>query len=182
MWANDRGVELSAVVRLRPAVLADADAGADLHRSCWREAYTALVDPRLLAARLNDRERWVNAWRKQLEDGPQRWLAEVAGELIGFGVAGPSRDNAAPAAEELYAVYVRAAWYGTGVGQALLASVIGDRAASLWVLENNLRAQGFYARNGFAADGAREHYAGLDAWEIRMARPAQRMTRRTMRS
>ena len=181
MRANDRGVELSAGVRLRPAEPADAEAGADLHRRCWREAYTGLVDDRLLTVRLNDRERWVNAWREQLVSGPQRWLAEVAGELIGFAVAGASRDDEAPAAEELYAEYVRAAWHGSGVGQALLARAIGDRAASLWVLENNHRARGFYARNGFAPDGAREHYAGLDAWEIRMTRPAQRVTQGTMR-
>jgi len=40
----------------------------------------------------------------------------------------------------------------------------------LFVLAENGRAQAFYRRNGFAADGHRQRYAGLDAWEIRMVR------------
>ena len=40
----------------------------------------------------------------------------------------------------------------------------------LFVLEANVRAQAFYRGNGFVADGHRQLYAGLDAWEIRMVR------------
>jgi hypothetical protein len=40
----------------------------------------------------------------------------------------------------------------------------------VWVLEANARARAFYRRHGFEADGAREHFAALDAWEIRMVR------------
>jgi GNAT superfamily N-acetyltransferase len=155
---------------LRPAVLADAEAGAALHAACWREAYGPLVDPDRLAERLADTDRWVAAWRAQLTDGPPRVLAEVAGGLLGFAVVGPSRDED-EAADELYALYVRARWWGTGLGAALWAAVRPDTACSLWVLEANQRAQSFYRRQGFVADGAREHYAGLDAWEIRMVRP-----------
>ena len=47
-------------------------------------------------------------------------------------------------------------------------------AAFLWVLEDNPRAQAFYARNSFGADGARD-VLGAD-WhnlpEIRRVRPA----------
>jgi GNAT superfamily N-acetyltransferase len=158
-------------VTLRDAVLADADAGAALHRNCWREAYGALAtDPALLRARLADVGWWVRSWRAQLESGPPRIVAEAEGELIGFAVAGPSRDLGPPVPDELYAVYVRKLWYGTGVGQALLKAVLGDRPASLWVLEDNVRARGFYERNGFTVDGAREWHAGLGTWEVRMVR------------
>jgi ribosomal protein S18 acetylase RimI-like enzyme len=95
----------------------------------------------------------------------------VDGELVGFAVVGPSRDDQAPAAEELYALYTRASWWGSGLGQALWDAVAPEASCSLWVLEANARAQGFYRRNGFVADGAREHYDSLDAWEIRMVRP-----------
>ena len=97
-------------------------------------------------------------------------MAEVEGELIGFSVAGPARDPEPPVELELYAVYVRRLWYGTGVGQALTEAVIGDRPACLWVLETNLRARAFYARNGFRPDGERQWYAGLGAWEVRLVR------------
>ncbi|HEY0949156.1 GNAT family N-acetyltransferase [Nocardioides sp.] len=156
---------------LRAAGAGDAEAGAALHRACWREAYGPYVDPLLLDQRLADADRWVASWRHQLASGPPRVLAEADGELIGFAVAGPARDADPPAPIELYAIYTRAAWWGTGLGRRLWEAVRPERPCSLWVLEANARARAFYARLGFAADGARELYAGLDAWEIRMVRP-----------
>ena len=155
---------------LRPATSADAVAGAALHAACWREAYGPYADPDLLAARLPDTERWVSAWPRQLEVGPPRVLAEVDEELVGFAVSGPCRDEAAGTPSELYAIYTRAAHWGTGLGQRLWEAVRPDDACCLWVLEDNERARGFYARNGFVADGARELYADLGTWEIRMVR------------
>ncbi len=164
-------MSLPADVELRTAVPADAEAGAALHIACWREAYGPYVDPARLDERLADTARWIAAWTRQLIDGPPRSLVEAGGELVGFSVVGSGRDDDAPAVMELYALYVREAWWGSGVGQALWDATAPDESCSLWVLEANARAQAFYRRNGFAADGAREHYAGLDAWEIRMVRP-----------
>lgn len=156
---------------LRPAVPADAGAGAAMHAACWREAYGPYADPDRLAERLADTDRWVSAWTKHLIDGPPRILAEADGELVGFSVVGPSRDEDGATPYELYAIYVRAAHWGTGLGQRLWEAVRPDGPCSLWVLEANARARGFYARNGFAPDGSREHYDDLGAWEIRMVRP-----------
>ena len=167
----DACVSPIAAARLRPAVPADAEAGAALHMACWREAYTPYADPALLAARLGSTDRFVAAWTKQLAAGPPRVLAEADGELVGFSVVGPNRDPDAPATTELYAIYVRQAWWGTGLGQSLWDAVRSEDSCSLWVLEDNARARGFYARNGFVADGSRELYADLGTWEIRMVRP-----------
>ncbi|WP_051549475.1 GNAT family N-acetyltransferase [Nocardioides sp. URHA0032] len=157
-------------LRLRTAVPADAVAGATMHAACWREAYGPYVDAALLEERLADTARWVAAWTRHLVDGPPRVLAETSGDLIGFSVVGPTRDEDAATPTELYAIYTRAAYWGTGLGQLLWDAVRPDEPCSLWVLEANARAQGFYRRNGFEPDGAREHYAGLDASEIRMVR------------
>lgn len=166
---------LPAGAALRPAVPADAEAGADLQIACWREVYGPLVGADLLESRLHERQRWVDGWHSQLADGPPRTVAVADGELIGFAVTGPTRDarktSGAVSVSELFAIYTRQAWWGTGLGQALLEDVLPGGSTSLWVLEDNLRAQGFYRRNGFEPDGAREHYAGLDAWELRMVRP-----------
>ncbi|WP_028643396.1 GNAT family N-acetyltransferase [Nocardioides sp. URHA0020] len=156
---------------LRAAVPADAEAGAALHVACWREAYTPYADPALLAERLATPDRFESAWRRQLVDGPPRVLAEADGELVGFAVVGDGRDPDAPTPRELYAIYLRAAWWGTGLGQQLWDAVRPEQACSLWVLEDNARARRFYARNGFVADGSRELYEGLGTWEIRMVRP-----------
>lgn len=158
-------------VTLRTAVPTDAVACAAMHAACWREAYGPYVDAALLEERLADTGRWIAAWTKHLADGPPRVLAQAGGEVVGFAVVGPGRDDDGPTAQELYAIYTRAARWGTGLGQALWEAVRPDDPCSLWVLEANARAQGFYRRNGFVPDGAREHYAGLDAWEIRMVRP-----------
>jgi ribosomal protein S18 acetylase RimI-like enzyme len=165
---------LPAGVALRPAVPDDAEAGADLHIACWREAYGPLVGRDLLESRLHDRAHWVAAWEQQLASGPPRTVAETGDQLVGFAVTGATRDggkeSGAVAAYELLAIYTRAAFWGSGVGQTLLDAVLPGDSISLWVLEDNERARGFYRRNGFVPDGAREHYAGLDSWEIRMVR------------
>ena len=156
---------------LRAAVPADAVACATMHAACWREAYGPYVEAALLEERLADTARWTAAWTRHLVDGPPRVLAEADGQIVGFAVSGPTRDEDAPTPYELYALYTRAAYWGTGLGQTLWEAVRPDGACSLWVLEANARARGFYHRNGFTPDGSREHYAGLDATEIRMVRP-----------
>jgi GNAT superfamily N-acetyltransferase len=61
---------------------------------------------------------------------------------------------------ELYALYVRPAWWSTGTGRALMDRVLarsaaaGYSAVTLWVLRDNERARRFYERAGFAPDGA----------------------------
>lgn len=158
-------------VLLRPATLEDSSAAARMHLECWREAYAPYVDGDLLEARLSDPAPWEETWRASVEYGPPRTLAALGDELIGFAVAGPNRDADAPE-RELYALYVREAWWGSGVGQALLDEVLDDRECTLWVLEENRRAIAFYAGNGFVPNGDREFFSWLDAWEIRMTRPA----------
>jgi ribosomal protein S18 acetylase RimI-like enzyme len=141
-----------------------------MHAACWREAYGPYVDVALLEERLAETAKWTAAWTRHLVDGPPRVLAEVDGEPVGFSVVGPTRDEHAATPYELYAIYTRAAYWGSGLGQELWEAVRPDGPCSLWVLEANERARGFYRRNGFVADGSRELYAGLGAWEIRMVR------------
>lgn len=159
-------------ISLRLATADDAEAGAVLHAACWREAYGPYAAPGLLAEKLANTSRWAEAWRVQLEKGPPRPLAVTDdGELVGFSVAGPSRDEGRPTPYELYAIYLREAWWGSGVAQELWEAVRPPGPTSLWVLEDNARARGFYRRNGFEPDGGRELYDDLGAWEIRMVRP-----------
>ncbi len=78
---------------------------------------------------------------------------------------------------ELYALYVTPAWWSAGAGRALMGSALAalrdDRypRAVLWVLADNARARRFYARAGFAPDGATNNLAGLGGvLEVRYAR------------
>ncbi len=155
---------------LRLARPEDAEPGADMHLASWAESYQGLIPPGPLERVLADRDRWVAAWREQLALAP-RWLAESPdGELVGFASAGPDIVEPGSFGLQLYAIYVRSAWHGAGVGQALLDAAIGDAPCSVWVLEHNPRAHAFYARNGFTADGTRMYDERLEAWEVRLVR------------
>ncbi len=72
---------------------------------------------------------------------------------------------------ELAALYVRRAFHGTGIADALLDLAVGDGPCLLWVAERNPRAIAFYRRRGFRLDG---HRGTIPAWEdlriVRMVR------------
>ena len=113
-------------------------------------------------------------WRDRLADpAPEvRYVVgeDPAGEMIGFGAAGPTRDDDAPAPCELYAINLLAAGHGTGLADLLMAELVGDRASSLWVIEGNARARAFYRRHGFERDGATRENEANGVVEIRLVR------------
>ena len=87
-------------------------------------------------------------------------------------MSGPSPDGANESTQ-LHVLYVYAAFHGSGVGTALLESVIEPAApAALWVADPNPRAQAFYRKNGFVPYGSIKIGDGVR--EIRMVRPAAR--------
>lgn len=167
-------------IEIRRAEVADAEAGAWCHMTCWQEAYAGLVDPERLAEKASDIDLRIERWASALADGVLRWIAvnpdpgaAVQDRVIGFSSPGPARDEDAPTPLELYAIYVRAKYWCSGLGYRLLDVAIGKQAATLWVLDGNERATAFYRRQGFVEDGSRvdEPYFGVP--EIRMVRPAQ---------
>lgn len=157
-------------VGLRTATLADAEALVALHEACWREAYDGLLPDTVIASVFADPVAQAERRREQVASGRATWLAETPAGLVGFASAGPGRHDDAPAATELYALYVRAARWGAGVGHRLLVAAVGNLPAYLWVLDGNVRAAHFYERQGFAFDGAEDD--AVDARHLRMVRPA----------
>jgi GNAT superfamily N-acetyltransferase len=84
-------------------------------------------------------------------------------------MSGPPLDGATARGRQLYVLYVRAADHGTGAGRALLEAVVEPgEAAALWVADPNPRAQAFYRKHGFVADGAVQ--VEDDVREVRMVR------------
>jgi GNAT superfamily N-acetyltransferase len=153
-------------VKVRPALPDDAAALTDLHLDCWDDAYTGLVPQRILDERRTTVPERVERWRTILDRSRDTLVAEGPAGLVGFASAGQGRDNDLDL--EVKALYVRRAWWGTGVGYVLLRESIGDRAAYLWVLAGNDRAIAFYERQGFRLDGTEdEHDEGL---HVRMVR------------
>jgi GNAT superfamily N-acetyltransferase len=165
-------------VEIRRALVADAEAAAHCHIACWREGYDDIVDPVRLAEMTGDPTRWFERWRIAIEDGAERWIAihpdgldaPVADRVIGFAAPGITRDHDTLYPLELYAIYVRKPWWGTGLADRLLDVAIGNQPASLWVFETNARARAFYAKHGFVPDGARKDEPRFGVPEIRMVR------------
>lgn len=148
----------------------DAAAGASCHIETWHEAYRGRIAEQHLPT-ADDLPAWTDRWRQHLTHGLPRWLAVRDEAVVGFANSGPSRDeDAEPDDLELYACYVRAAEYGSGLGATLLDRALGQAPATLWVLRDNPRAKAFYAKHGFEPDGAEKLDERIDAWEDRLRR------------
>jgi GNAT superfamily N-acetyltransferase len=155
-------------VRIRRGVPEDAEAMAHLHLDVWDDAYTGVMPQGILDDRREQVVERVERWRDIFTQEKPTWLAEDADGLVGFSGVGVPRDNDVDVDLELYALYVRAAYYGTGLGYALFEQAVGDQAAYLWVLAGNDRAISFYERQGFRLDCTEdEHDEGL---HVRMVR------------
>jgi ribosomal protein S18 acetylase RimI-like enzyme len=160
---------------VRPARIEDVAQMAHVIVRCWQETYRGIMpdavldDPGLVPAR----ERfWTAALTDKRYRDNRAAVADRAGGLVGVAMSGPPLDAAAVWSRQLYVLYVLAADHGTGAGHALLDAVVApDASAALWVADPNPRAQAFYRKNGFAADGAVQVDDGVR--EFRMIRNAR---------
>lgn len=161
---------------LRAPNPADVDALAELHVATWREAYAHLLPEDFFTDEfLEGRRRMWTRLTSEAPEGVRVSLAETPdGEIVGFAVAGsslPDEEHGVPRDLQLFMIYVAAAHYGTGAGQALLDAALGPGPALLWVAKENPRAIAFYRRNGFELDGAEQRDPGAPRiTDVRMVR------------
>lgn len=143
---------------VRKATIDDAEAIGRVHYAAHVETYTGKFPDGVI-------ESWTvqqraEMWARVISGNTgEVWVAETPGgdsaaELAGFATVGPTRDDEPPRETELWSIYLLVDYQGSGLGQALLDVALGDRPASLWVLDDNPRARSFYRRNGFEPDGA----------------------------
>ena len=128
-----------------------------------------LDDPGIPAAR---ERMWTDVLTSERYRQNRVAVAERDGELVGIAMSGQPEDVTAAWVRQLYVLYVYAADHGTGAGEALLEAVLGSaEPAELWVADPDPRAQAFYRKHGFAADGTARSGDGMR--EIRMVRGVQ---------
>lgn len=113
-------------------------------------------------------------WSIRLDVDESNAIVAVAisssGDEVGMASAGSPRDEDAGAAWELYVLNVVSEARGGGVADRLHERVVGRRESVVWVLVDNARARGFYARHGYVADGRTRSHEASGHPEMRMVR------------
>jgi GNAT superfamily N-acetyltransferase len=175
---SDVGLES---IKLRLPTIADVPELARMHVASWRETYRGVIaDESLDAITPEGFEKFhLRNFAPAAEGGgiadPKRvfWVAvERADEsrIVGFSRAGPCRaqsprGDVLPAdvqdrfTAELYAIYLRPEYFGSGVGRMLLAPVLdglrerGHTSLCVWALTENEIGRRFYERLGGKLEG-----------------------------
>jgi len=157
---------------VRLARVVDADEVGRVHVQVWREAYAGHMPADYLEGLdpMKSAARWKLRFEMDEPDGTVLVATGPDGEIVGFAAAGPTRDGDAPTDWELYAINVLADHYGTGVADQLITAALAERPATLWVVNDNARAEAFYRRHGFSVEGATKLHDGTGASEMRMVR------------
>lgn len=139
--------------RVRSATLVDCLAIARVQVAAWQRGYQDILPGSLLAALAPEQEAF--RCREQLQRGPDRLrVLERASRIQGFAAISAGGDP-----PELEAIYLDPHAWGLGLGRLLHDEALaefrrrGACTVRLWVLERNLRAQAFFQRQGWSADG-----------------------------
>jgi ribosomal protein S18 acetylase RimI-like enzyme len=170
-------------MQIRTAVVEDAAQIADVHVRSWQGAYRGLMPQDYLDG-LDHAERsqmWVRI--ASGVDGTRSavLVAEDEAGLHGFTAFGPTRDEDESSGQigQIGSIYLAPDVWGTGCGRELMTAALGRLAnagyheATLWVLDTNVRARGFYEKAGFRFDGAEklDDRGGFSLREVRYRRP-----------
>jgi GNAT superfamily N-acetyltransferase len=148
------------MVNVRAAVLADWQVFRDIRLEALRSAPSAFG-----SSYADEVTRDEAFWRGRSSGGNifLAYLGDRTGETAGPGPAGLAGGyQPDPVTVELVSMFVRPAARGLGVGEALVAAVIGwarTRQATsvhLWVTETNAAARKLYERCGFTPTAERQ--------------------------
>jgi GNAT superfamily N-acetyltransferase len=199
------------MVAIRAGSAADAAQIAAVQREGWFAAYEGIIAAEIIdrvtapddGARVRQSFR-TRPWQRMLvavapdqKDADQKDADQEGADIVGYASFGPETDVlSAPwphpltadgedgNVAELYALYVRPAWWSTGTGRALMERVLartsgtGYLSITLWVLRDNRRARQFYERAGFAPDGTTNVLEGLGGvTEVRYRRALNPLAR-----
>jgi GNAT superfamily N-acetyltransferase len=152
---------------IRPARRADAEAVARVHATSWAESYPPILGA--AASRPDAFARRRAVWTRRLarpQPGGEVFVAELAGEIVGFGACGPQREDDRPWDGEFYCLYLLGRAHGHGFGRRLMAAMArrmldwGAQSADVWALSGAAQACGFYAALGGRPDVERAFSLG----------------------
>jgi GNAT superfamily N-acetyltransferase len=169
-------------IQIRPAKVRDVRAIAKVHVRSWQEAYQGLVPQDYLDGL--DPARRAAGWEQSVRSLPRPGrgvlVAETSDGVVGFSSFCPARDSDCDPERVglVLTIYLLPSALGKGIGRSLMAAVVsaladaGYAEAVLWVLDTNARARSFYAKAGWAPDGAakQDDELGVTLSEVRYRR------------
>jgi len=144
-------------LKIRPARVDDAAKLAYIHLLTWQAAYRDLLSARYLCGLSADVERRAVSLGEGIANRKISILvAEQGGQLVAWASFGSSRDaGALPSTGELRAINLLPHVWSQGIGRRLWQQVrqqliaAGFTFATVWVIQGNQRALGFYETIGF---------------------------------
>lgn len=167
------------MIRVRPAEARDADTIASINVRSWHASYRGIMPDSHLAA-LNAAS-MIPRVREVIVSGKSTVLVAETPDVKGYCWLANSRDDDAPEGTgELVSIYVVPEFERRGLGRCLLmhchatARHLGFTRLTLWALDQNHRAHGFYEAMGYAPDGCEKtttRWGGTALREIRFTRP-----------
>ena len=145
---------------IRPARIDDAPQLAWIHLQTWQAAYRDILSAHYLGGLSAGVERRAVALAKSIDSGKLSvWVAEQGGGLVAWASFGRSRDaDALLTTGELRAINLLPQVWSQGIGRRLWQQVRlqlideGFTQATVWVIQGNQRAIGFYDAVGFVQE------------------------------
>lgn len=143
------------MITIRQPTLEDADAIARVHALSWQSTYRGIVPDEFLDD--IDVAVWAERHRRNMAEDPVDFVSHVAeahGEIVGWALGGPNRDDSLEYASELFTIYLHPDYLRRGIGRRLMAAVAGSLLAAgsgsmlVWVLSENRPARRFYEALG----------------------------------
>lgn len=139
---------------IRPANVEDIQEIVAIHVQAWKESYQGMIDQSYLDSlqfsieRMSRRENFFN--ENPLRQG---FVAVQGHKIFGFVDAGPSREPDG-AIGEIYAIYLLQEYQSQGIGRLLWEAAVQHLSTNqlipfiVWGLSQNLKARGFYEKQG----------------------------------
>jgi GNAT superfamily N-acetyltransferase len=153
-------------VDVRPARTEDAAALRAVHVQTWSDTYRDLLPPGMFDERLRaHRHRdWVDGVGAQEAAGGGVLALIDGGDVVGFCQYGPTEDpdDVSDLVGHVHRLFVVPRQQWRGGGRLLLTRACDAlrsntrQAATVWVLEKDDRARGFYEHLGWRLDGGRK--------------------------
>ena len=144
-----------SAVFIRPAVVDDAQAIAQLRVDAWRATYRGMMpDTYLEAMSVPDNAAF---WARILSSGSPNasvWVSHAGERIVGFASANLRDSPKFDLDGELSAIYIAADCKRQGIGRRLVATVAaaqrarGIKGLITWVIAKNQPARAFYERLG----------------------------------